>query len=155
MEVWKEIEGFEGLYEVSNEGRVRGIDRYVKSSKGKLNHLKEKELQQFLKNGYLAVRLCKDGKHKAHYVHRLVATAFIDNPDNLPQINHKNENRTDNRIENLEWCSVFYNINYGDRTEKAISTRSARHIFKYPELKGLPRNEYLKMYRLKNKEQRQ
>jgi hypothetical protein len=148
MEVWKEIEGFEGLYEVSTEGRVRGIDRYVKSSNGGLNLWKGKELKQCLRNGYKAVHLCKDGKHKSYYVHRLVAIAFIDNPDNLPQINHKNENRTDNRIENLEWCSAFYNINYGDRTEKAISTRSARHIYKYPELKGLTREEYKKQYRL-------
>lgn len=152
MEVWKEIEDFEGLYEVSTEGRVRGIDRYVKSSNGGLNLWKGKELKQFLRNGYKSVQLCKDGKHKPYYVHRLVATAFIDNPDNLPQINHKN-GKTNNNVDNLEWCSALYNINYGDRTEKAISTRSARHIYKYPELKGLPRKEYLKMYRLKNKEQ--
>lgn len=152
MELWKEIKGFEGLYEVSTEGRVRGIDRYVKSSNGGLNLWKGKELQQFLRNGYKSVQLCKDGKHKPYYVHRLVATAFIDNPDNLPQINHKN-GKTNNNVDNLEWCSALYNINYGDRTEKAISTRSARHIYKYQELKGLPRKEYLKMYRLKNKEQ--
>lgn len=103
-EIWKHIEGFN--YEVSNYGRVRRIET------GKI--LKQYEN----KDGYLRVELRKKGKRKNYRVHRLVATAFISNPENLPQVNHKNEIKADNTVSNLEWCTAKYNNNYGTRIEK-------------------------------------
>ena len=111
MEVFKDIKGYEGLYQVSNLGNVKSLNY---NGTGKERILKS----CVHKSGYLVVILYKDGKAKIHYVHRLVAEAFIDNPDNLPCVNHKNEDKTDNRVENLEFCSYQYNINYGTRNER-------------------------------------
>ena len=105
-EIWRSVKDYEGLYEVSNWGRVRNCRTGCVLRPGK--H----------RDGYLQVNLYKDGVMKRCYVHRLVATAFIPNPDNLPQINHKDENKENNRIENLEWCNCKYNNNYGTHIEK-------------------------------------
>ena len=106
--------GFEE-YQINTTGEVYSLN-YNKTGKKRL--LKP----QKDKSGYMQVQLCKDGKHKAFYVHRLVAEAFIPNPYNLPEVNHKNEDKTDNRVENLEFCDRKYNVNYGTgikrRTEK-------------------------------------
>ena len=93
MEQWRDIEGFDGLYQVSNQGRVKS-----------LKYGKEKILKGVKScNGYLTVGLCKDGKEVRKYIHRLVAEAFLPNPQNLPQVNHKDEDKTNNCVENLEW----------------------------------------------------
>ena len=98
MEEWRDIEGYEGLYQVSSNGRVRSLDRYVKN-KGKLDFRKGKILTTSnRKNGYLSVSLSKDGVITTHSVHRLVATAFIPNPNNSPMINHRDENPSNNRV---------------------------------------------------------
>lgn len=102
MEIWKEIEGYEGLYEVSNLGNVKSLNK----RKGRI--LKPAKNNK----GYLYVNLFKQGKVKKHFVHRLVAKAFIENPDNLPQVNHKDEDKTNNNISNLEFCDCQYNIDY-------------------------------------------
>ena len=108
MEIWKDAPGFAG-YQVSNTGRVKNVSR------------NNKELHPVhYSNGYLVVNL--SGQRIG--VHRLVAMAFIPNPEGLPQINHKNEIKTDNRAENLEWCDSKYNNNYGLRTQKASISRS-------------------------------
>lgn len=120
MEVWKDIiiEGFEG-YQVSNLGRVRSFDRISKGKNDSQRLVKGRVLiQQKLKNGYLRVGLCDGIKMTKFLVHRLVAQAFIPNPNNLPQINHKSEVKTDNRVENLEWCDHKYNNNYGTVNER-------------------------------------
>lgn len=110
-EIWRDIEGFEGLYQVSNLGNVKSL--------GNNKNKKEKILKPS-KNiwGYLQVWLIKDGRRYAKTVHRLVAEAFIPNPDNLPEINHKSEDKTDNSVKNLEWCTHEYNMNYGNRNKK-------------------------------------
>lgn len=111
--MWKDIENYEGIYQVSDSGEVRSLGN------GKSPNSKERIMKvEETKCGYLRVQLCKDGKQKHFSIHRLVAEAFIPNPLNLPQVNHKNENKHDNRAENLEWCNCSYNINYGTRNEK-------------------------------------
>jgi hypothetical protein len=112
-EIWRDVIGYENLYQCSNLGRIKSLGN------GKTWNEKERILKQTIdKRGYCRVMLCKEGKQKKYLVHRLVATTFLDNPQNLPQVNHKNEQKTDNRIENLEWCTQEYNNNYGTRLEK-------------------------------------
>lgn len=119
-EIWKDIAGYEGLYQVSNFGRVKSI-RFGK----------ERILKPFKTGkGYLQVCLYKNNKRKKYYVHRLVAQTFLEIPEYLKQyigtvylhINHKDENRQDNFVNNIEWCDAKYNINYGTRTEKQSKT---------------------------------
>ena len=110
-EIWKYIEGYNNRFEVSNLGRVRS------NAYGKTKILKG----TILPNGYVRVHINYNGEHKYLLVHRLVAEAFIPNPNNLPQINHKSEVKTENFVENLEWCDAKYNSNYGtcrERTNK-------------------------------------
>lgn len=116
MEIWKEIEGYEGLYEVSNLGNIRSIDRITCGRKQKGRVLR----QTVNKNtGYLSVGLCKNGNRKTYTVHRIVGKAFVENVDNKDTINHINENKLDNRAENLEWLSLSENLRYGTRDERA------------------------------------
>lgn len=131
-EIWKDIPGYEGYYQVSNLGRVRSLDRVI-IRKG--NHkqtwrgctLKNKTYS----NGYKFVILTTpEYGAKSKLLHRLVAIAFIPNPNGLPQINHKNEDRTDNRVDNLEWCTAKYNINYGNRSAKHRLTQIKR-VFQF------------------------
>lgn len=116
MEIYKDIEGYEG-YQISNHGNVKSLN-YNKTGKEKI--LKPKKN----KSGYLQVVLYQQGKGKYHYIHRLVAQAFIENPNNLPQVNHKNQIKTDNRVENLEFCDAKYNCNFGTRNERSATNRS-------------------------------
>lgn len=119
-EIWKDIEGYEGLYQVSNLGRVKSL----KFGKEKILKPRDNGI------GYLKVILFKDGKGKHLYVHRLVAQAFIKNPENLPQINHKDENPENNFVENLEFCDAKYNSNYGTRNERIIKNRNGKNASK-------------------------
>ena len=121
VEIWKDIVGYEGLYQASNWGRVKSLERV--SPQGHL--LKEKILRPNQKRtGYLSIALYKNGKRKDYLVHRLVAEAFLDNPDNLPCINHISEIKTDNRVENLEFCSYQYNNNYGTKIERISKAKT-------------------------------
>lgn len=120
MEEWKDIKGYEGLYQVSNEGRVKSLGRYIKSRGNGKSWRNERILKlKTDKYGYSVVGLTSyEGVMKWKKVHRLVAEAFIPNTDNLPQVNHKNEDKTLNIVENLEWCTQAYNDNYGTRNER-------------------------------------
>ncbi len=118
MEEWKDIKGFEGRYKVSNEGRVKSIDSVIITGRGVRHYTEHFLTPAAIKNGYLKVYLSSEKKSKWYLIHRLVAEAFIENPDNLPEINHKDENTSNNKVENLEWCDRKYNINYGTRTSK-------------------------------------
>lgn len=115
-EEWRSVVGFEGYYEVSNFGEVRSLDRVVTMKNGVKRITHGKKLTQGRynsKSNYRAVILCKNGKSKKESVHRLVAMAFLPNPDNLPEINHKDEDKQNNRADNLEWCDRKYNNTYG------------------------------------------
>ena len=115
-ETWKDIEGYEGLYQVSNLGKVKSLN-YNKTSESKLLKLQKNS------NGYTRVVLYKNRKPKVCLVHRLVAQAFIPNPNNLPQINHKDEDKANNSVDNLEWCTYLYNNTYGTAIERATEKR--------------------------------
>lgn len=129
-EIWKDIKGYEGLYQISSLGRVKSISRKTKNQYGKEEKvLKVKEDKQ-----YYRVGLFKHKKQKYYSVHRLVAEAFIPNPNNFPCINHKDENKLNNVVSNLEWCNVSYNNNYGNRTLKS-SISKQKKIVQY-DLKG-------------------
>lgn len=122
-EIWKDVVGFEGYYEVSNYGNVRSKDRVIVRSNGCKLTLTGKPLPQYKRYGNSTiaryyVNLCKNSKNYTPSVHRLVAEAFIPNPDNLPQINHKDEDPSNNRVDNLEWCTAKYNHNYGTRNDR-------------------------------------
>lgn len=108
IEIWRNIEGYEGLYQVSNLGRVKSLK------------FKDERILKCGNNGrgYLFVGLSKHNKVKHHYIHRLVAKAFIPNPDNLPEVNHRDEDKTNNNINNLEWCNHIYNMNYGTHNKR-------------------------------------
>lgn len=118
-EVWKDIRGYEGYYQISSCGRIKSLDRKVKHLKGGYAIKKGKILKQcYDKDGYLLVVLYKNNKKRTRRVHRLVAMAFIPNPNNYPQINHRDEDKTNNTVQNLEWCDAKYNNAYGTRTER-------------------------------------
>ena len=114
MEVWKDIDGYEGLYQVSNFGNVRSLD-YGRTRQVKVLAPKRAGY------GYYGVNLY-DENHipTTHYIHRLVAQAFIANPDNLPQVNHLDENKSNNTATNLKWCNSEENVNYGPRRRRAV-----------------------------------
>lgn len=123
MEQWKDIVGFEGLYAVSDLGRVRSLDRDILRRDGSVMHVNGKIMPQYEKYGNspfprLQVNLSKGEKRYSKQVSRLVAIAFIPNPNNLPQVNHKDENPLNNNVNNLEWCTSEYNHNYGTRNQR-------------------------------------
>ena len=158
VEIWKDIEGYEGLYEVSSYGRVRSLGQFVNHNFGGNAYRKGRLLKPGLgSRGYLSVTLCKNGIRKIYTVHRLVAQAFIPNINNLPIINHKDEDRTNNSVDNLEWCDYKYNVNYGNRLNKFYDSK-IKNGYMNPEHLGLDKKtiSYLacKAYRKRKKEKK-
>lgn len=127
-ETWRPVAGFEGYYEVSDRGRVRGCERTIIADiKGRQIPRKIPQRPRPVQdrpNGYKFVALCKDGKKVMRSVHRLVAEAFIPNPEKLPEVNHRDEDKTNNNVENLEWCTSQYNNSYGTRIKRAADKRA-------------------------------
>lgn len=119
-EIWKDIIGYEGLYKVSNTGKIISL----KNNKKRIIKLFDNHY------GYLCVILTKNNNIKSKKVHRLVAEAFISNPNNYPCVNHKDENRYNNNINNLEWCSYSYNNCYGNRIQK-VNKKMAKSVNQY------------------------
>ena len=136
-EIWKDIKGYYKLYQVSTRGKIRSLDRVVTDKNGNKKILKGKVRSKTLdKDGYVVIALYKKGKERNFKVHRLVAQAFIPNPLNLPEVNHKKPNKKNNCVSNLEWCTGLDNIahikRYRKRNKKAkeeLSTKiRAGHI---------------------------
>ena len=138
IEYWTAVVGFEGLYEVSSKGRVRSVPRKGKGI-GSGGYRKGGILKTSISNsGYIVAHLNKDGKSYTKYVHRLVAQAFIPNPNNYPVINHRDENKQNNCVENLEWCTKEYNEGYGSRNKKISDKHKVKVLaYKDGELIGL------------------
>lgn len=122
-EIWKDIKCYEGHYQVSNLGRVKSLGRYRKGRYGSKVWVNERFMYQNVqKSGYVHIHLSMNHKVRIFKLHRLVAEAFIPNPNNLPQINHKDENKQNNCVDNLEWCDSKYNNNYGTKIERYSKT---------------------------------
>ena len=123
-ELWVDVDGYEGLYMVSDLGNVKSIDRYTCSGVHREGKLLAKIVDS---DGYDRVHLSRDGHAKQIPVHRLVAIAFIPNPTGLSQINHVDEDKRNNAVQNLEWCDAKYNINYGTRSKKVALALSGEN----------------------------
>jgi hypothetical protein len=158
MEVWKDIQGYEGLYQVSNLGRVKSLEKSIPHL-GYYRKVKEKVLSGTMSNyGYLVYKLGGKIKGKKIYGHRLVAQTFLPNNENKPFVNHINGIKTDNRIENLEWCTQLENVdhaykfglmdNYGEKNPMSKITESIAKEIKYGH-KNLNQTEIAKLYNMK------
>lgn len=136
LEEWKDIKGYEGLYQVSNLGRVKSLERTVTRKDGRKRTIRERILKPTPdRGGYLLVSLSKgSGKSKVFKVHRLDCEAFHENPESKPCVNHIDENKINNAVSNLEWCTYEENINYGTRTvrsAKAIAKARSKPVGQY------------------------
>lgn len=171
IEEWRDVVGFEGLYQVSNLGRVKGLDRLVDTNINNVNRRihKGKLLKpQFNNKGYKRVNLCKNGNKNMAFVHRLVAEAFIPNPNNYPIINHKDENKQNNMVwvnedgsidydkSNLEWCTQEYNMNW-NRVMKKVGLKLRKteeekkyNRKKYEEAHKEEKRRYMQEYHRKH-----
>lgn len=122
MEEWKDIPNYEGLYQASTYGRIKSLKRF-RYNHSKKQIAEERILKPGVVNGYLRVSLWKDNKFKNYLVHRLIAMTFIPNPNNYKCINHKDETRKNNKVNNLEWCTHKYNNNYGTINQRRSKKR--------------------------------
>jgi hypothetical protein len=130
-EEFRDIKGFEGLYQVSNYGRVKSLYRTIIRSNGEKLPIKEKIIRFGIDGSkYFDTHLSTPTKTKVVKTHRLVAETFIPNLSSLPQVNHKDENKQNNRVDNLEWCTQKYNINYGSRNKNASNSKKKKVIQK-------------------------
>ena len=138
-EEWRDIAGYESYYQVSSLGRVRSVERWVQDRFGMKApyRIHEKILKpKRSQTGYLFVHLSKDGHAHPYRIHRMVAEAFIPNPDGLPTINHKDENKENNHVDNLEWCSIAYNNDYGTRQQRVQINQKHRRAVCMMSLNG-------------------
>jgi len=125
IEIWEDIKEYKGLYQVSNMGRVKSLERTFIDKIGRKQHTKERILKPETDcHGYLRIALYDSNGKKRFFVHRLVCEAFHENPENKPCVNHIDENKTNNTASNLEWCTVAENINHGTHNARSGKARS-------------------------------
>ena len=131
IEVWRPVVGFEGLYEVSSFGSVRSLPKVHYAIDGRVFHYDGHIVPQYIHNGYYQVTLKKDGHQHPYTVHRLVAKAFLLNPNGLPQVNHIDENRLNNNVNNLEWVTKRQNMNHGTLQQRLKLKRKHVQVNQY------------------------
>lgn len=119
LEIWKDVVGYEGLYKVSNKGNVYSVARKDTIGRKRVGLILKPKLHA---EGYLRVTLHKNGTRKNKLIHRLVLEAFVPNPNDYPEVNHRDEDKKNNNVENLEWCTGDYNLRYGTRIERMSAT---------------------------------
>ena len=157
-ECWRWIPGFEGIAQVSTSGQVKTVDRWVTYADGRKYFYKGRILKQHRnEDGYLFVNLSRNGKRRHFKVHRLVAEAFIPNPENKPQIHHRNEQKDMNFVENLSWATAKENVNYGTRNKRiadsnlnsgrskavqAVNPDTGKVVKEFPSVKEAGRNGF-------------
>ena len=140
-EEFRDIDGYEGLYQVSNYGRIKSLCRLSNCRNGKYKIIKEKILKtNFGTNKYMITTIIKKNKIKTFEIHRLVAETFIPNPNNYPCVNHKDENKLNSCVNNLEWCTYSYNNSYNGKAKK-INKKFEKPVLQF-DLKGKFLNEY-------------
>lgn len=133
---WVPLPNYEGIYEISNTGKIRSVERDVEYTTGKICHLRSQMLRPSIdKDGYLITHLYRGNKTETYKVHRLVATAFIPNPNGYLDVNHIDENKANNAVSNLEWCTRRYNVTYGSRADRA-SEKLTRFLYQRFSLSG-------------------
>ena len=143
-EIWKYVAGYEGLYQVSNKGNVYRVYRTRALGRKRGGRMLK---PCYTSRGYLQVNLHKNGKRKTRTVHRLVAETFLPNPNGLPQVNHRDEDKDNNNVENLEWCTSKYNNSYGTRIERlskkvrAVNIKTGE-VVKFNSIKEAGRKGY-------------
>lgn len=146
VEIWKPVKGYEGWYEVSNIGNVRSVDRFVRFEDGRYANYKSKDIKLSKnRNGYFNANLWKNSKLSIKYVHRLVAEAFIPNPENKPQVNHKDGNKENNLESNLEWATILENARHAHRTNLTPNSYKPKKVHQYDKQGNLI-NTYNSMY---------
>lgn len=132
VEEWKWIVGYESTYQVSSFGRIKSVERMVPHKRSVLKSIRHKILAFSNSRGYLAVSLFRDGKKKTILVHRIVAKHFVENPNNLPEVNHKDLDKRNNKASNLEWCTerenTYHAINNGVRPSSRLTPEKAELI---------------------------
>ena len=139
FEAWKDVEGYEGLYKVSNLGNVMSL-RYRRG------HFSKTLIPKCNSCGRLWVELSRDGVTKPMQIHRLVAIAFLPNPENYPEINHKDENPQNNRVDNLEWCTRQYNVNYYFDRRRNDSIKRNGKLKESPIIQKTLDGEFVRMW---------
>ena len=135
-EVWKDVRGYEGIYKVSNFGRIKSLCRTGYGGKPIPERILKPQQDRY---GYPVVGLHKNGKAATKTIHRIVAESFIDNPNCLKEVNHKDENKWNNRIDNLEWCTTHYNLTYGHRLDCARGEKNHLHKLTAEQVKEIRR----------------
>jgi hypothetical protein len=136
MEIWKDIVGYENLYQVSNFGRIKSLPKTIVIYNGAITTRKEKILKPGTRAKFYKFVTLTNGKESKHFgVHRLVANAFIPNPNNYPEVNHKDENPENNRFDNLEWCDRAYNINYSKAKAVVMCNLDGVEIKRFSSIK--------------------
>lgn len=145
-EVWKPINGYEGQYEISSHGRVKSVKRLISHKRGHICVPERILVGYKTPDGYQRVYLSSNRTQRKFLVHRLVAEAFIPNPNNLPLINHRDENKQNNRVDNLEWCTNEYNVNFGTRNKRIGESNTNSKYFSKSIMQLSLRNRIINTY---------
>jgi len=151
QEEWKDVKGYENYYQVSNIGRVKRLERTVISCNGGTLYFKEIILKTWIAgNGYECIKFRVNGIGKHKLVHRLVSDAFIDNPNKFLEVNHKDEDKHNNNVENLEWCTRMYNMHYGTGRQRAAEKQKRKPVIQI-DAEGKTINKYASTLEASNK----